>query len=68
MSKEAICGGTVGGMSKEARCGGTVGGMSNEARCGGTVGGMSNVAKAELATAQPATKAIRLTFIMTPCG
>jgi hypothetical protein len=29
------------------------------------VGGMSNVAKAELATAQPATKAIRLTFIMS---
>ena len=32
--------------------------------CGGAVGGESVSAKAELATAQPATKAIRLTFIV----
>src|SRR5260221_442504 len=34
------------------------------AMCGGAVGGESVSAKAELATAQPATKAIRLTFIV----
>ncbi len=46
-----------------ATCGGLVGGMSMAATCGGLVGGMSIMAKAELATAQPATKATRLTFI-----
>jgi hypothetical protein len=39
------------------------------AACGGLVGGESMTAKAELATAQPATKAIRLIFIViTPGG
>ncbi|GAC1669854.1 MAG: hypothetical protein NVS9B2_15180 [Steroidobacteraceae bacterium] len=46
------------------RCGGLVGGESITAACGGFVGGESVNAKAELATAQPATKATRLTFIM----
>ena len=45
-------------------CGGAVGGESITPMCGGAVGGESASAKAELATAQPATKAIRLTFIV----
>jgi hypothetical protein len=52
-----------------AACGGLVGGESMTAACGGLVGGESMTAKAELATAQPATKAIRLIFIViTPGG
>jgi len=60
----AMCGGAVGGESIAAMCGGAVGGESIAAMCGGAVGGESVSAKAELATAQPATKAIRLTFIV----
>jgi hypothetical protein len=53
--------GGVVGIESNAR-GGVVG-MESNAR-GGVVGIESVSAKAELATAQPATKAIRLTFIM----
>jgi hypothetical protein len=60
----ALCGGTMGGLSIKAACGGTMGGLSANAACGGTIGGLSNIAKAELAIAQPAIKATRLTFIM----
>ena len=45
-------------------CGGLAGGVSMTTACGGLAGGVSVNAKAEPATAQPATKAIRLTFIM----
>jgi hypothetical protein len=51
-------------MSRAAACGGITGGISRAKACGGITGGISKPAKAELATAQPATKAIRLTFIM----
>jgi hypothetical protein len=54
----------VGGESITAACGGLVGGESITAACGGLVGGESITAKAELATAQPATKATRLTFMI----
>jgi hypothetical protein len=47
-----------------ATCGGADGGESMTVACGGADGGESVRAKAELATAQPATKAIRLTFIV----
>jgi hypothetical protein len=47
-----------------ALCGGVMGGLSIKATCGGVIGGLSNIAKAELAIAQPAIKATRLTFIM----
>src|SRR5450631_1898046 len=56
-------GGRVGGKSNAPAWGGRVGGKSSTVACGGSVGGKSKAAKAELATAQPATKAIRLTFI-----
>jgi hypothetical protein len=64
LSIMAVCGGTMGGLSIKAACGGTMGGLSANAACGGTIGGLSNIAKAELAIAQPAIKATRLTFIM----
>jgi hypothetical protein len=54
----------VGGESITAAWGGLVGGESITAAWGGLVGGESVNAKAELATAQPATKATRLSFIM----
>ena len=54
----------MGGESITATRGGKVGGESITAACGGYVGGESVKAKAELATAQPATKATRLIFIM----
>jgi hypothetical protein len=63
VSITAACGGVVGGVSITAACGGVVGGVSITAACGGVVWGVSITAKAELATAQPATKAIRLTFM-----
>jgi hypothetical protein len=53
-----------GGESITATCGGLDGGESITATCGGLDGGESVNANAELATAQPATKAITLTFIM----
>jgi hypothetical protein len=53
----------VGGESITAACGGVVGGESITAACGGVVGGESITAKAELANAQPATKATRLSFM-----
>jgi hypothetical protein len=60
----ATCGGFDGGESITATCGGFDGGESITAACGGFDGGESIIANAELATAQPATKAITLTFIM----
>ena len=60
----ALCGGVMGGLSIKATCGGVMGGLSIKATCGGVIGGLSNIAKAELAIAQPAIKATRLTFIM----
>ncbi len=60
----ATCGGADGGESIMATCGGADGGESIMATCGGADGGESVSAKAELATAQPATKAIRLSFMM----
>jgi hypothetical protein len=63
-SRTAACGGAEGGESMTAACGGAEGGESMTAACGGADGGESVRAKAELATAQPATKAIRLTFIV----
>jgi hypothetical protein len=67
-SSTAACGGLEGGESSTAACGGLEGGESSTAACGGLEGGESIIAKAELAIAQPATKATRLIFIMlTPC-
>ena len=57
-------GGGIGGLSGNARRGGVIGGLSSNARRGGVIGGLSNSPKAELAIAQPAIKATRLTFIM----
>ncbi len=59
-----MCGGAAGGESITAMCGGAAGGESITVACGGAAGGESVSAKAELATAQPAIKAIRLTFIV----
>jgi hypothetical protein len=64
LSIKAACGGVMGGLSIKAACGGVMGGLSIRATCGGVIGGLSNIAKAELAIAQPAIKATRLTFIM----
>jgi hypothetical protein len=64
ISNADACGGRTGGISNAATCGGRTGGMSSTAACGGRTGGISKAPKAELATAQPATKATRLTFIM----
>jgi predicted lipid-binding transport protein (Tim44 family) len=64
LSIMATCGGVMGGLSIMATCGGVMGGLSIKATCGGVIGGLSNIAKAELAIAQPAIKATRLTFIM----
>jgi hypothetical protein len=60
----AMRGGVRGGESITAMRGGVRGGESITAMRGGVKGGESVNAKAELAIAQPATKAIRLTFIM----
>jgi hypothetical protein len=54
----------VGTESVNRARGGTVGTESVKNARGGTVGTESVKAKAELATAQPAAKAIRLIFIM----
>src|SRR3984957_11021393 len=65
----AVRGGFAGGESVTAVRGGFAGGESITAVRGGFAGGESVKAKAELATAQPATKATRLTFIMiAPSG
>ena len=64
VSITAACGGLDGGVSITAACGGLDGGGAITAACGGLDGGVSVNAKAEPATAQPATKAIRLIFIM----
>jgi hypothetical protein len=63
-SMTVACGGADGGESMTVACGGADGGESMTVACGGADGGESVSAKAELATAQPATKAIRLTFIV----
>jgi hypothetical protein len=60
------CGGLAGGVSMTTACGGLAGGVSMTAACGGLAGGVSITAKAELATAQPATKATKLIFIVIP--
>jgi hypothetical protein len=57
------CGGTDGTESISDACGGTDGTESISDACGGTDGTESVNAKAELATAQPATKAIKLIFM-----
>ena len=64
LSMSAACGGVMGGLSMSAACGGVMGGLSIRAACGGVIGGLSNIAKAELAIAQPAIKATRLTFMI----
>ena len=62
-------GGMVGTESSTRARGGMVGTESMTRARGGMVGTESVRAKAELATAQPAIKAIRLTFIMNaPSG
>jgi hypothetical protein len=60
----ATWGGFMGGESVAAICGGFMGGESITATCGGFMGGESVIAIAELAIAQPATKAIRLIFML----
>ena len=54
----------MGGESITATCGGFMGGESITVTCGGFMGGESVIAIAELAIATPATKAIRLTFML----
>jgi hypothetical protein len=56
-------GGLVGGVSITLARGGLVGGVSITLARGGLVGGVSINAKTGLATAQPAIKATRLSFI-----
>jgi hypothetical protein len=63
-SVAATRGGFIGGESVAATRGGFIGGESVAATRGGFIGGESVIAKAELAIAQPATKAIRLTFML----
>jgi hypothetical protein len=58
-------GGCDGGESMTIARGGCDGGESMTIARGGCDGGESVSAKAELATAQPATKATRLSFIMS---
>jgi len=67
-SVTAMRGGWDGGESVTAMRGGWDGGESITATLGGLDGGESTNAKAELATAQPATKATRLTFIVIAPG
>jgi hypothetical protein len=68
-SMTAVRGGLAGGESMTAVRGGFAGGESITVARGGFAGGESIKANAELATAQPATKATRLTFIMiAPSG
>jgi hypothetical protein len=62
-SAKIACGGVVGMASAKTACGGVVGMASAKTACGGVVGMAS--AKTDVANAQPATKAIRLTFMMT---
>jgi hypothetical protein len=77
ISFNAACGGRVGEASLKITCGGRVGEASLKTACGGRVGeaslktaagcvvGMaSGMARAEVATAQPAIKAIRLSFML----
>ena len=54
----------MGTASLKDACGGLVGTASLKDACGGLVGTASVNAKAELATTQPAIKAIKLVFIM----
>jgi hypothetical protein len=62
-------GGLAGGESITVARGGLAGGESITVARGGLAGGESVNARAELATAQPATKAIKLTFmIIAPNG
>jgi hypothetical protein len=67
-SMTAIRGGLAGGESMTAIRGGLAGGESMTAVRGGLAGGESTIANEEPATAQPATKAIRLTFMMIAPG
>jgi hypothetical protein len=69
VSMTTACGGLDGGVSMTMACGGLDGGVSMTTACGGLDGGVSIAAKAEPATAQAATKANRLIFIViTPSG
>jgi predicted lipid-binding transport protein (Tim44 family) len=63
VSVSLILGGLVGGVSVSLILGGLVGGVSISLILGGLVGGVSIIAKTGLATAQPAIKATRLSFI-----
>jgi hypothetical protein len=63
VSSTATFGGVPGGVSSIATFGGVPGGVSSTATFGGVPGGVSGPAKAKLATAQEANKAIRLIFI-----
>jgi hypothetical protein len=63
-SNTVVRGGRDGGESRTVVRGGRDGGESGTAARGGSDGGESVNAKAELASAQPAAKAIRLTFIV----
>jgi hypothetical protein len=63
-SNTRALGGVVGIESNTRALGGVVGIESDTRALGGVVGIESVSAKAVLASAQPATKAIRLTFIM----
>jgi hypothetical protein len=68
-SMRDACGGAEGTESIRDACGGAEGTESIRDACGGAEGTESVNAKAELATAQPATKAIKLIFIMiSPIG
>ena len=64
LSNNAAWGGVIGGLSSNAACGGVIGGLSSNAAWGGVIGGLSNDAKATLDTAQAATKAARLNFML----
>jgi hypothetical protein len=64
LSSAARFGGVEGGLSSAAKFGGVDGGLSSAAKFGGVEGGLSSAARAELAIAQPATKATKLIFIL----
>jgi alanine dehydrogenase len=63
-SAKITCGGVAGMESAKITCGGVAGMESAKITCGGVAGMESAMTKAEWATAQPAIKAIRLTFMM----
>jgi hypothetical protein len=63
VSRTLAFGGLVGGVSMTRIFGGLVGGVSMTRIFGGLVGGVSINAKTGLATAQPAIKATRLSFM-----